>query len=67
MKKNKSNKFKDNLYLILLGINLLLVGSLYLLASKLTFELMIIIMVYVFVSTPVYMYLNYKKAKGSSR
>lgn len=61
-------KFKDSIYLILLGVNIALLLSLYIvpfaLPGFLSMNQMIFVLIYVALSTPFFLYLNNKKVNG---
>ena len=63
-------KFKDSIYLILLGVNIALLLGLY--AAPFAFPgvlsvgQMVFVLIYVALSTPFFLYLNNKKVNGSN-
>lgn len=64
-------KFKDSIYLILLGVNILLLLGLYAVPfafpGVLGMEQMIFVLIYVALSTPCFLYLNNKKVNGNTK
>lgn len=54
---------KNNIYLLLLGLNIILTVCLFIFMNSMSTELMFGIVIYVALSTPVFGYLNSKKLK----
>lgn len=54
---------KNNIYLLLLGLNIILTVCLFVFMNSLSTEVMFGIVIYVALSTPVFGYLNFKKLK----